>query len=272
MLNRFDFARPRTVIVAAVLTGIVAGLFAATFHRIVSEPLIDDAIAIEDANSPVDEHHAAEPDQVSRSDQRGAGLFAGYALFGAAYGVFVALAALALRGGAWLDPFRRMLIAGTILAGSIIVVPWFKYPPNPPAVGDPATADDRQRLWYLLVIATAVILAGAAWLSGRLRQADWPEYRRVAAVGAATVVALALLVALLPPNPDAIASDVPAALIWRFRIASLAGNMLLWSTLTVGLGALCAEAARRRVDAAAPTGSAAEAQNSMPLRAEMPLS
>jgi predicted cobalt transporter CbtA len=253
MLNRIDFARPRTVIVGALLAGVVAGLFAATFHRIVSEPLVDQAIGIEDANSAKDVHHAAEPEQVTRSDQRGAGLFIGYSLIGAAYGMFVALTALALRGGAWLDPFRRIAVAATILAGAITVVPWFKYPPNPPAVGDPDTAGERQRLWWILVIGTAVVLSGAAYLSGKLREAEWPEHRRIVAVVAGTAVALALLVALLPPNPDSISSDVPAALIWRFRVASLGGNMLLWSTLALGFGALSAEARQQNaaaVDAA----------------------
>jgi predicted cobalt transporter CbtA len=63
----------------------------------------------------------------------------------------------------------------------------------------------------------------------------------------------------LPPNPDTISGDVPAALIWRFRIASLSGNMLLWSTLALGFGALCAEAVRRRAEAGADAGAGAGA-------------
>ena len=43
--------------------------------------------------------------------------------------------------------------------------------------------------------------------------------------------------------------DVPANLLWRFRIASLGGNLLLWSVLTVTFGTA---AVRRERALAAP--------------------
>jgi predicted cobalt transporter CbtA len=269
MSKRLDLARPRSVILWAVLVGIVAGLFAATFLRIVAEPVIDDAIAIEDARIAAEPHHAADPEQVSRDDQKGAGLFIGWAFLGAAYGLILSITALALRGR-WLDPFRRVAVAGTIIAGALVAVPWLKYPPNPPAVGDPATAGERQRLWWFVIILGVLVLAGLAHLSSRLRQADWSDARRIAVVAALGVVAFGLIMVLMPGNPDTIPDEVPAALIWRFRLASLGGNAVLWGLLTVGFGLLCSEAARRPVGAAAaePAGD----QNSMPFRADMPLS
>jgi predicted cobalt transporter CbtA len=297
MPTRLDIARPGSVILWAVLCGLVAGLLAATYMRIVGEPLVDRAIAIEeataaasasadhsgsssagstdDAGHPAGEEHADDGVEVSRPDQRGFGLFAAYALFGGASGLLLAAAALSLRGE-WLDPFRRIAVAGSILALSITVVPWFELPPNPPAVGDPSTASERQRLFFVLVAVTAVVLAGAAHLSARLRRADWPGHRRVAAVGAATVVVLGVLVAVMPGNDDPIPRAVPASLVWEFRVASLGGNLLMWSALTVGFGLLCAESARRRSEAAAGVGSGAGAgagaQNSMPFIAEIPSS
>jgi predicted cobalt transporter CbtA len=278
MLKRFDSARPRSVVAWAVLVGILAGLSAAVYHTIASEPLIDDAIAIEDARIAAEDHHAGgggEPEQVSRSDQRGAGLFVGYALLGGAYALVLSVAALALRGD-WLDPFRRVLVAGSILAAAITVVPWLKYPPNPPAVGDPATAGERQRLYWVLVALTGVVLAGAAHLSSRLRDRGWPDTRRIAAVAAAVALVLGVTLAVMPPSTDPIPTEVPATLIWRFRVASLGGNLLLWGLLTLGFGTLWAEAhARRQARAGATATSAAgeaDAQNSMPFRAEMPSS
>jgi predicted cobalt transporter CbtA len=38
---------------------------------------------------------------------------------------------------------------------------------------------------------------------------------------------------------------VPATLVWRFRVASLGANLTLWAVLTLGVGWLVAEAARR---------------------------
>jgi hypothetical protein len=152
-----------------------------------------------------------------------------------------------------------------LLAGAMTVAPWFKYPPNPPAVGNPDTVYDRERLYVLLIVLTALVLAGAAHLSARLRRAGWPDDRRMVAVTAAAVAAIAVVLAAMPPTPDSI--GVPANLVWQFRIDSLAGNLLVWTVLSLGLGTLWTESARRAA-AVAATGD----QNSMPLRAEMPAS
>ena len=286
MLHRLDVARPGSVIGWALACGLAAGLLAAVWASIIGEPLVDQAIAIEEATAAADTdnpagHPVEEADddmvEVSRPTQSGPGLFSAYALFGAACGQLLAATSLSLRG-AWLDPFRRIAVAGTILAGSITVVPWLKYPPNPPAVGDPATASERQRLFFLLIALTGVVLGGAAHLSSRLRTAGWPDPRRVAVVGAAVVVAVGVLLVVLPPNDDPIASVVPARLIWQFRIASLGGNAILWTLLTVGFGLLCSESVRRRAESPAVAGGQGagsvegSGQNSIPFIADIPSS
>jgi predicted cobalt transporter CbtA len=269
VLARFDFTRPRTIVVTAVLLGALAGLAGAAFHSVATEPRIDEAIAIEEAAAagPGADHDGDDDGEevtVSRSDQRGAGLFAAYALTGAAFGLFLAITSLSLRtttGG----PFRRVAVSGAILAGAVSLAPWLKYPPNPPAVGDPDTVGERERLYVLTIVLAALALAGLAHLSARLRRAGWPDDRRIAAVVAAGVVAFGVLFAALPPSPDAV--GVPANLVWQFRLNSLTGNLLVWTLLTLGLGLVWTEAAR---SAARATGSAA--QNSMPLSAEIPSS
>ena len=208
---------------------------------------------------------------VSRSDQKGAGLFLAYALTGVAFGLFLAITSLSLRtttGG----PFRRVAVSGLVLAGAITVAPWLKYPPNPPAVGDPDSVGERERLFVLLIVLAALLLAGLAHLSARLRRADWPDDRRVAAVVGAGLIAFAVLFAAMPASPDEV--SVPANLVWQFRLNSLTGNLLVWTLLTVGLGVVWTEAARRPAEAAAPTGSgvAEAAQNSMPFSADTPAS
>lgn len=245
MLRRFDPARLRSVLVAAVIVGMLAGLASALLLTATGEPLIRDAIAIEegrDAAAATRSDHPAEPELVSRSTQSGVGLFAALALAGAAFGVLFSLAFWGLRSGRP-DPFRRALLAGAMLFGALTLAPWLKYPPNPPAVGDPDTIDRRQALYVSLVaLALALCLAGAG-LATRLRREGWPEHRRLVAVGLAVVVPFAVALAVLPPAPDAV--EVPATLIWRFRLASLGGNLVLWSVLSVGVGLLAAEATRR---------------------------
>jgi predicted cobalt transporter CbtA len=267
VLARFDFTRPRTIIVAAVLLGVVAGLVGAVFHSVVTEPRVDDAIALEEAAADHGDDGEAAGDggeaeiTVDRSDQRGAGLFLAYALTGAAFGLLLAVASLSLRtttGG----PFHRVLVSGVVLAGAVTVTPWLKYPPSPPAVGDPDTVGERERLYVLAIVLGALLLAGAAHLSARLRRAGWPDDRRSAVVAVAAIVAFAVLFVALPSSPDPVGA--PANLVWQFRLNSLTGNLLVWTLLTLGLGVLWAEAAR--------AAAAAPAQNSMPLSAETPAS
>ncbi len=272
MLNRLDFTRPRTIVLAAVLIGALSGLGGAVFHSVVTEPRIDEAIALEEAAeaAPATSGHAGATDNtegddtevsVSRRDQKGAGLFAAFALTGAAFGLFLAITSLSLRtttGG----PFRRVAVSGAILAAAVTVAPWLKYPPNPPAVGNPDTVGERERLFVLLIVLAALLLAGLAHLSARLRRADWPDDRRVAVLVAAGLVAFGVLFTAMPASPDAIGA--PANLVWQFRINSLSGNLLVWTLLTLGLGVVWTEAARRRARAAT--------QNSMPFIAEIPAS
>jgi predicted cobalt transporter CbtA len=258
MLRRFDPARPLSVVAGAVLLGILAGLVSAAFLSITGEPSIEDAIAIEEANAAKAAEHTGatgheEAPEVSRGAQKGPGLFGAYGLAGAAFGALFGVTFIALRRRV---PrlLSRALVAGAVLGGAITVSPWLKYPPNPPAVGDPATLSERQSLYFTLIVLTLVVLFCAAQLSARLRTAGWVDDQRLLLVAVAVVVPMAVVYALMPPAPDDIA--VPATLLWRFRLASLGGNLLLWGILALGFGA-AATAAERRAAAPAPRPPAA---------------
>src|SRR5437763_3414521 len=259
MWKRFDPSRPFPVILGAVVAGILAGLVASVLLTFAAEPVIDRAITLEESHHAAEANAGVEPEIVSRTTQKGAGRFAAYGLGGAAYGGLFGIAFLLLRrrrrpagsGDGRADSadaaFRPALLAGALLAGAFTVMPFLKYPPNPPGVGDPATLSERQWKYLALIFLSLVILAGAARLSGHLRARGWTDDERLAAVGLAVVVPLGLLCAALPPFHDPV--DVPANLLWRFRIASLGGNLLLWSVLTVTFGTA---AVRRERALAAP--------------------
>jgi predicted cobalt transporter CbtA len=258
MFRRFNPARPLSALAGAVVVGILAGLVSAAFLSITGEPSIEDAIAIEEANAAKAAEHTGatgheEAPEVSRSVQRGAGLFGAYGLAGTAFGALFGVTFLALRRRVP-HLFSRAMVAGAVLGGAITVSPWLKYPPNPPAVGDPATLSERQTLYFTVIVLTLVVLFCAAQLSVRLRTAGWVDDQRLLLVAAAVVVPMALVYALMPPAPDEIA--VPAALLWRFRLASLGGNLLLWGILALGFGA-AATAAERRAGAPASRAPAA---------------
>ena len=240
MLGRLDPARLGSVLLLAVPVGVLAGLSSALLLTVTGAPLVRAAIALEEgrrAGAP------PEPELVTRSVQSGAGLFAAMGATGVVFGLLLALAFWGLRH-AEPHPFRRSLWAGAILFASITLVPWLKYPPNPPGVGDADTLGRRQGLYVSLIALSLAVALVATALAGLLRRQGWPENRRVAAVAAAVAVVFGLALAVLPPAPDAV--DAPATLIWRFRLASLGGGAVLWGVLTAGFGLALSEAARRR--------------------------
>ena len=59
----------------------------------------------------------------------------------------------------------------------------------------------------------------------------------------AAVVLVVLVLVLVPGSPDAVPADVPADLLWDFRLASLAQLAAMWLTLGLVFGA--AHGARR---------------------------
>jgi predicted cobalt transporter CbtA len=137
------------------------------------------------------------------------------------------------------DLFRRALLTGLVLATATTVVPWLKYPPNPPAVGDPDTIDQRQLLYSLVIVLTGVVLLVMLTAHRRMREQAVPEAQRWIIAAALFVVPMALVLTLLPPNDDPI--TVPASLIWQFRVVSLAGNLLRWGLLSVAFGVLATQ-------------------------------
>src|SRR3954452_14442004 len=118
MWKRFDPARPLAVIVGAVVAGILAGLVASVLLSFTAEPVIDRAIALEEAHHATEPNAAVEPEIVSRTTQKGPGRFAAYGLGGAGYGVLFGVAYLMLRrrrpGTAAVDGFRPALVAGAL--------------------------------------------------------------------------------------------------------------------------------------------------------------
>lgn len=250
VLRRINPSRLGSLALTAAVVGLLAGILAAAFATVAGEPAIDDAIAIEEAQTEAHAEPGSDEAEVSRSDQRGVGLFSAYALTGAAFGGLLALTAHGLRRGRP-DAWRRVMMAGAILAGAITVAPWLKYPPNPPAVGDADTLGQRQS-WYITTILVAALVGlGVTVLSRRLRDAAWPDHRRIAALVAAVAVPMLVVYAAFPPAPDDV--PVPAQLVWRFRLASLGANLTLWTVLTLAVAWLVAEAPRRNdADPATP--------------------
>lgn len=233
----------RRVILRGVLAGLCAGLLAAVFFATVAEGPLQEAIAIEQRSHESDhagtahEHDSGDV-AVSRSTQRGPGLFLAVGLAGAAFGALLAVVFLVF--GRRSTPWRGAVGAGAALFTAIVLVPWLKYPPNPPGVGRAATLADREALYLIAICCTALLAWVAVRVHRSLAQHGWDGRRRAAAAAAAFVVPLAALLVVLPGSPDPV--HLPSELLWRFRLASLAGNTILWLALIAAFGLLVAGA------------------------------
>ncbi len=232
-----------SLLVRGLLAGLFAGLLAGTFAYVMGEPHIDAAIAIEESAGAA-HTHSDEPSEepvVTRDGQR-AGLFLATSLYGLALGGVFAVGFTLLRRRLR-TPSDSYAALGLAAAGflGIVLVPFLKYPPNPPAVGDPETIT-RRTVTYLLTIVLGLLAVWlAVWVSRRVpSQPDW--LRPVA--GAAAFVLTVAAAYLVLPTINEVPGDFPAVLLWQFRLASLGTQAVLWSLLGVGYAALLSRSRR----------------------------
>jgi predicted cobalt transporter CbtA len=217
--------------------GLLAGLVAGAFQLVVGEPWVDEAIRLEHAAAGGGPSH----ELFSRAvQQRGMVLATG--IYGIVLGGVVALvvyaAARRMRGTAW----ERSLKVAAAGFTAFWLVPFVKYPANPPAVGDPATIGVRTGSF----LAMAAVSMGAWWLAvvfaRRLSaQGVGTARRQLTVAGCYLLVVLAAFGALPSPEPV----GVPADLLWNFRVASVGGQAVLWATTGALLGLLTERAERR---------------------------
>nr|BFE72314.1 hypothetical protein GCM10020092_056150 [Actinoplanes digitatis] len=133
-----------------------------------------------------------------------------------------------------------------------MLVPFVKYPANPPAVGNPATINQRT-IGYLSIVVIGLVAVWAGVLAARSPREGSPEWLRAVAAVAAFVIVVAIGYVLLP-SIDEVPDTFPASLLWDFRIASLGTQATLWTALGLAFAALLGRigtrdrAARERSD------------------------
>ncbi|MEV7320517.1 CbtA family protein [Streptomyces sp. NPDC093970] len=240
-------ATVRNLLWRGMLAGLVAGALALVVAYLLGEPNVDKAISFEDAHS-----HEHEMEVVSRSLQSTAGLATGVLVYGVAFGGIAALAyCFALgRVGRFSPRATALLLSGCALL-AVYVVPFLKYPANPPSVGDPDTIGKRTTLYFLMMVLSVLLAVAATILGKRLAPGLGTWWATMVAVAAFAVV-IALAYRFLPAINE-VPADFPATLLWRFRVSALAIQLVLWG----GFGLLFGELAERQLNprpAKAPAG------------------
>jgi predicted cobalt transporter CbtA len=238
-----------------VAAGLLAGLLAGLFAFVMGEPQLDQAIGLEESNHQEGQASTAHEDGghasgnggevFSRSVQK-VGLFFATGLSGAFVGGLFGLVFAYLRPRLTpeSDWNRSLLLALVIFVGAALI-PFLKYPANPPTVGDPATIGVRTAAYFAMVGLSLLAILIAWYASRLLRERGVSAPIRQIAVGLGLVIVVTGLFVALPAATDP--GEFPAALLWSFRLSSLGTQLVLWTGLGVVFGLLCERANRREL-------------------------
>jgi Probable cobalt transporter subunit (CbtA) len=225
----------RPLLVRGMLVGLAAGLLAFAFAFVFGEPQVQHAIDFEEHLARID-HEPAEAEIVSRGIQRTLGLLTGTVVMGVALGgLFSLVFAWAYGRIGALSPrlTSAVLALGAFL--TVTVVPFTKYPANPPTVGNPDTIDRRMVL-FVTMISISILAAVAA---GRIRRQLLPRLGpwNAALVALAAFVVVIAIAELVLPAVHETPPGFPADVLYRFRLSSLGISLTLWTTIGLGFGA-----------------------------------
>jgi hypothetical protein len=174
------------------LAGVFAGMLGFIFARIFAEPVINKAIAYESGrdswlallNKAAGRPVAPDgPEIFSRTVQSTVGIATGIIAFSAAMGALIAVAYLVLHGRFNVRPRNLVWMIAAFGFFGIYLLPFVKYPANPPAIGHTFTVATRAQL-YLVMVASSLILLGLAVFGARRLM---PRFGMVGAVVIAAV-------------------------------------------------------------------------------------
>ena len=244
----------RTLLVWGLLAGLLAGVLALGFASAFGERSVDAAISFEQQSAEQHDHGAAaEPEPVSRSVQKTAGLAIATCLFGTALGGLFALAfAFGYGRIGNLTPRNTALLLAGIGFVTVFLVPFLIYPANPPSVGNPATIGQRSAAYFAMIAISVGLAVVAMYLRKRLAERIEGWLAVVVAV-LGYVVAVWVAGALLPRFHE-VPDGFPAQTLWEFRIASAGTQAVLWATIGVAFAFMLDRAEQRATKRAIDAG------------------
>jgi hypothetical protein len=220
-----------TFIFVSLLSGVIAGVILAGVNYFVAEPFIDQAIGIEVDNS-IASGEVVDFDELSsyRVWQK-EGTFAAGAFLGLTYGAILGIVYVISRK--YLpssDDRKKALILAAIMCLSLYVVPFIKYPANPPAVGDPETIGLRDSLYTSYQLASGLIALGVSILMYKLRRIGYIKY----IIPIIYLGLVASIYAIFPANPDEITA--PMDLVNAFRAVTFGTMVMFYLVLGIIFG------------------------------------
>lgn len=233
---------PRAFLIRGLLAGLLAGIATFFVTYTVGEPSVERAIAIEHATdqrtseTAITMHADQMGTEVSRATQSTWGLLTGTVTVGVALGGVVSLVAAAVAGRVGrLGVGATTALVTSIGFGCVALVPFLKYPSNPPAVGNAETIGTRTALYFGFVLVSVAAAVTAAAVAHRVAR----RHGAYAAVltGALGYLVVMVVAGLLFPTVNEVGA-FPADTLWFFRRATLFTVATLWGVIGVALTGL----------------------------------
>ena len=217
-------------ITIVLVSGAIAGFVHGTINFALVEPYLDQAIGLEneslfasgEAEDTLEFWAEYESYRIwQKSGQVLAGVILGLAM-GSLFGIVYALSRNSLPGKN--DVTKSVILAG-IMWLTIYIIPFLKYPANPPTVGDGETVMLRAILYVSFIALSGIGVVIFYKLSQKLQN----NKKYFGLFG--YVIFIIILFLVMPENPDEV--NAPMNLVNEFRFMSVLGVSSFW--LSVGL-------------------------------------
>jgi hypothetical protein len=238
--------------------GALGGLLAFAFARVLAEPLVQRAIDYENGRAAAEgalrraaglAAAAADPELFSRGVQRNLGLGVGMVLLGVAMGGLLAVAYVLVTRG--MRPGARPRSVSLAIAaagfGGVFLLPFLKYPADPPGIEHAESIHTRGLLYLAMVTISLASVLAAALAARRLQPRLGAGKAMLVALGglaAWMAIVMAILPSLQPLQPLRDRSGTiaypgfPADLLRQFRLYALLAQAILWGAVGTAFGAL----------------------------------
>ena len=222
-------------IAIVLVSGFVAGTIHGAVNLAIVEPYLDKAIGIENQNLFASGEAEDAPQfwveyNSYRDWQKSGQLLAGGILgmsIGALFGIVFAYSRNSLPKG---HTVKKTFVLAAIMWFTIFLIPFLKYPANPPTVGDADTVVLRQTLYLLFIAISGFSAVGFFVLYKKLQN----KKKGFAFIGYAVFITAVFFI--MPPSPDEVTA--PMDLVNGFRTMSVVAVSTFWVAEAIILGAL----------------------------------
>ena len=222
-------------IVIVLVSGFVAGVIHGTVNLVIVEPYLDEAIEIENQNLFATGLAEDTPQfwaeySSYRDWQKSGQLLASGILgmsMGALFGIVFAYSRNSLPKG---HTVKKTFVLAAIMWLTIFIIPFLKYPANPPTVGDVDTVVLRSILYLSFIAISGFSAVGFFILYKKLQN----KKKGLAFVGYAVFITTVFFI--MPVNPDEV--KAPMDLVNSFRIMSVIAVTTFWIAEAIIFGML----------------------------------